>query len=362
MSDGWQTKLSELRVQIDAIDQDILRLLAQRAQVAEQVGQHKAATQAPVFRPEREAQVIARLRERNPGPLHGEHIETIFREIMSACRALEQRMFVAYLGPAGTFSEQAVFKHFGQSVELVPCATIDEVFRAVAAGTADFGVVPVENSTEGVVNRTLDLFLESPLLISGEIALPIHHNVLTQSGTMQGVQKVCAHQQALAQCNSWLNQHYPQLERVAVASNAEAARLASLDATVAGIAGEQAAARYNLQFVARHVQDDPHNRTRFAVIGQHQAEPSGQDHTSLILSVANKAGAVHALLAPLAKHQVSMTRFESRPARTGSWEYYFFMDIEGHQAQPQVQAALAELQQEAAYCKVLGSYPVKTLS
>ena len=361
MSDGWQTKLSALRTQIDALDSQVLTLLAQRAQVAEQVGALKAETNAPVFRPEREIQVLQRLVQANPGPLHSEHIETIFREIMSACRSLEKRLFVAYLGPAGTYTEQAAIKHFGQSVELVPCASFDEVFRAVEAGTTDYGVVPIENSTEGVVNRTLDLFLETSLQISGEVSLPIHHNLLTQQGSMAGITKVCAHQQALAQCNAWLNQNYPQLERVPVASNAEAARLASTDATVAAIAGEQAAARYKLQFVAQHIQDDPKNRTRFAIIGGQQSEPSGHDHTSLILSVANKAGAVHALLAPLAKHEVSMTRFESRPARTGKWEYYFFMDIEGHQREAKVQAALAELQSEAAYCKVLGSYPVKTI-
>ena len=227
MSDGWQTKLSALRTQIDALDSQVLTLLAQRAQVAEQVGALKAETNAPVFRPEREIQVLQRLVQANPGPLHSEHIETIFREIMSACRSLEKRLFVAYLGPAGTYTEQAAIKHFGQSVELVPCASFDEVFRAVEAGTTDYGVVPIENSTEGVVNRTLDLFLETSLQISGEVSLPIHHNLLTQQGSMAGITKVCAHQQALAQCNAWLNQNYPQLERVPVASNAEAARLAS---------------------------------------------------------------------------------------------------------------------------------------
>jgi chorismate mutase/prephenate dehydratase len=350
-------KLKPLREQIDAIDAQLLDLLNRRARVAQEVGHVKAETNAPVFRPEREAQVLRKVADSNSGPLASQDVQTIFREIMSSCRALERRVTVAYLGPAGTFSEQAVYRQFGRAVEGLPCATIDEVFRAAEAGTADFGVVPVENSSEGAINRTLDLLLQTTLSISGELSIPIHHSLMTKSGSMDGVTRICAHSQALAQCQAWLNQQYPNIERQAVASNGEAARLASEDPTMAAIAGEIAGQRYNLGIVKAHVQDDPHNRTRFAVIGRLQPGPSGKDQTSLVLAVPNKAGAVVNLLAPLAKHSVSMTRFESRPARIGTWEYYFYVDVEGHAEEPKVTAALAELRQNAAFFKVLGSYP-----
>ncbi|OGB24052.1 MAG: chorismate mutase [Burkholderiales bacterium RIFCSPLOWO2_02_FULL_57_36] len=350
-------KLKPLRDQIDAIDKQILDLLNHRARVAQEVGHVKAETSAPVFRPEREAQVLRTVAERNPGPLLAGDVQTVFREIMSACRALEKRVTVAYLGPAGTFSEQAVYQQFGRAVEGLPCASIDEVFRAAEAGTADFGVVPVENSTEGAINRTLDLLLQTSLLISGEVSLPVHHSLMSKTGSMDGITRICAHSQALAQCQSWLNQHYPNIERLAVASNGEAARIAGEDQAVAAIAGEIAGQNYDLQVVNAHIQDDPHNRTRFAVIGRLQTAPSGKDQTSLVLSVPNKAGAVYNLLAPLAKHGVSMTRFESRPARMGTWEYYFYVDVEGHAKDEKVANALDELKQNAAFFKLLGSYP-----
>jgi len=351
-------KLKPLRARIDAIDTQILDLLNQRARVAQEVGHIKAETNAPVFRPEREAQVLRSVGERNPGPLASGDVQTIFREVMSACRALEKRVAVAYLGPAGTFSEQAVYQQFGHAVDGVPCASFDEVFRSTEAGATEFGVVPIENSSEGVVSRTLDLLLQTTLTISGEVAIPVHHNLMTASGSMDGVTGICAHAQALAQCQVWLNQHYPNIERTAVASNAEAARMAGADPTVAAIAGEIAGGKYNLQVVHAHIQDDPHNRTRFAVIGRLQTSPSGRDQTSLVLSVPNKAGAVYKLLAPLATHGVSMTRFESRPARMGTWEYYFYVDVEGHLQDARVAAALAELKDNAAFFKVLGSYPL----
>jgi len=351
-------KLKPLREQIDAIDAQLLVLLNQRARVAQDVGHVKAETNAPVFRPEREAQVLRGVAERNPGPLAGRDLQTIFREIMSACRALERRVTVAYLGPAGTFTEQAAYAHFGSAVEGMPCATVDEVFRATEAGTADFGVVPIENSSEGAINRTLDLLLQTSLIISGEVSIPVHHSLMTRSGTMDGVSVICAHSQALAQCQLWLNEHYPHLERRAVASNAEAARIAGADPSIAAIAAELAGQHYQLAVVQGHIQDDPHNRTRFAVVGTLQTAPSGLDQTSLVLAVPNKAGAVYQLLAPLAKHGVSMTRFESRPARMGSWEYYFYVDIEGHAQDPAVAKALLELKDNAAFFKVLGSYPL----
>lgn len=354
MSDN---KLLPLREKIDAIDAAILELLNQRARVAEEVGHVKAETNAPVFRPEREAQVLRNMADQNKGPLHTDAIQLIFREIMSACRALERRVVVAFLGPVGTFSEQAVYKQFGHAIEALPCISIDEVFRATEAGTADFGVVPIENSSEGAINRTLDLLLQTSLMISGEVSIPVQHSLMSKSGIMTGVMRICAHSQALAQCQAWLNQHYPHIERQAVASNAEAARMAGADASVAAIASEIAGQQYNLGIVSAHIQDDPHNRTRFAVIGRLRTTPSGKDQTSIVLATPNKAGAVYNLLAPLSKHGVSMTRFESRPARTGNWEYYFYVDVEGHAMDNKVKAAMDELNHDAAFFKILGSYP-----
>jgi len=351
-------QLKPLREKIDSVDAEILNLLNTRAELAQQVGHLKANTNAPVFRPEREAQVLRGVADRNKGPLPNLDIQLIFREIMSACRALERRVTVAYLGPAGTFSEQAVFQQFGHAIVLLPCVSIDEVFRTTEAGTADFGVVPVENSTEGAVNRTLDLLLQTSLSISGELSIPVQHSLMTATGDFTGVTKICAHSQALAQCQTWLNQHFPSIERVAVASNGEAARMASVDNSVAAIAGETAGEQYDLQIVHAHIQDDPHNRTRFAVIGNLHCAASGKDQTSLVLAVPNKAGAVYSLLAPFMQFGVSMTRFESRPARTGNWEYYFYVDVEGHQHDEAVARSLTELRSSAAFFKILGSYPL----
>jgi chorismate mutase/prephenate dehydratase len=350
-------RLAELRREIDALDARIVELINRRGGLARAVGEIKQRLDAPVYRPEREAQIFRRLRELNTGPIGGDGLEAIYREIVSACRELERRPRVGYLGPPGTFSEQALIKHFGSGVEAVACPTIDEVFRAAEAGAADFGVVPVENSSEGAVNRSLDLLLQTPLRICGEVSVPVRHNLLTRSGTMDGVTRICAHAQALAQCLGWLDRHWPGIERVPVVSNGEGARLASLDDRTAAIAGEGAAARYGLQVVSAGIQDDPHNRTRFVVVGRYECGPSGADQTSLILSVPDRAGAVHALIEPLARHGVSMKRFESRPARQGTWEYYFYIDVIGHQADPPVARALAELRHNAAFCKVVGSYP-----
>jgi chorismate mutase/prephenate dehydratase len=352
-----EDKLQPLREKIDAIDAQLIALLNARALVAQEVGHVKAETNAPVFRPEREAQVLLKVAERNPGPLLGTDLQSIFREVMSACRALEKRVSVAYLGPVGTFSEMAVYRQFGHAVESSPCSSIDQVFRDVEAGTSDFGVVPIENSSEGVINRTLDLLLQTTLTISGEISIPIHHSLMTKSGKMDGVNRICAHPQALAQCDGWLKQNYPSIDRDAVSSNAQAALMASENPRIAAIAGEIAARNYGLQVVSANVQDDPHNRTRFAVIGRLQTSPSSRDQTSLVLSVPNQAGAVYKLLAPLAQHGVSMTRFESRPARMGAWDYYFYVDVEGHARDTKVAQALDELKANAAFFKLLGSYP-----
>ncbi|MBO9352645.1 prephenate dehydratase [Bordetella petrii] len=361
MADSLQDKLKPLRERIDALDAQILELLSQRARAALDVGEvkHAVAADGPVLRPEREAEVIRRLQQLNPGPFPRDAVASVWTEIISACRGLERGMTVAYLGPSGSFSEQAAYEHFGHAVRSLPCPSFDEVFRAVEAGQAEVGMVPVENSTEGAVNRNLDLLLNTPLKILGERSLDIRHCLMTQSGTMDGITAVAAHPQALAQCQAWLNRHYPGLERVAEASNSEAARVAAGNPAIAAIAGESAAPAWNLQIVAAGIQDDPNNRTRFLAVGEFQPLPTGKDKTSLILAVPNRAGAVYDMLAPLASNGVSMTRFESRPARTGQWEYYFYVDVLGHRDDPNVARALADLQDQVAFIKVLGSYPAQ---
>ncbi len=354
--------LPELRVEIDAVDRELLQLLNRRARLAQEVGEVKKLDGSPVFRPDREAQVIEGLQTANPGPLKSQGIAHIWREVMSACRALEMPQRVAYLGPAGTFSEQAAVQFFGSSMTRIPCASIDEVFHATAAGSAEYGVVPVENSTEGVVTRSLDLFLNSPLRIVGETSLLVRHNLLRLQPDLQDIEVVLAHPQALAQCQKWLSQHLPHAERRAVSSNAEGARLASTNPAWAGIASTRAGSEFGLHVIGHAIQDDDFNRTRFAIVclPQTLATPAatGRDCVSLIVSVPNQPGAVHDLLVPLKRHGVSMTRFESRPARSGQWEYYFYIDVAGHPTQDNMAAALGELQGLCAFYKVLGAYPV----
>jgi len=354
--------LADLRVQIDTLDKQLLTILNQRALVAEQVGEVKKREGTPFFRPDRVAQVIEKIQLANKGPLKNEHVAAVWREIMSACLALESPVRVAYLGPAGTFSEEAAVRFFGSSIEHVACTSFDEVFRAATAGTAEFGVVPLENSTEGVVSRSLDLLLNSPLHIVGEVSLMVRHNLLRLSDSLEGIEAVFAHPQALAQCQGWLTAHLPDAERRAASSNAEGARLASTNPAWAGIASARAATQFSLHTAAHAIQDDAFNRTRFAVVCLPQTLPappaSGKDCTSLVVSVANRPGAVHDILVPLKTHGVSMTRFESRPARSGQWEYYFYIDLQGHPSQDHLKAALADLQQLCAFYKVLGTYPV----
>jgi chorismate mutase/prephenate dehydratase len=355
--------LAQLRGEIDAVDRELLALLNKRATFANEVGELKRIEKSPVYRPDREAEVINKLQGANPGPLKDRNVASIWREIMSACRAIEAPQRVAYLGPAGTFSEQAAVQFFGSSIEHVPCVSFDEVFHAATSGTAEFGVVPVENSTEGVVTRSLDLLLHSPLHIVGEISLLVRHHLLRLSSSVEGVEVVLAHPQALAQCQGWLNKHLPKAERRAVASNAEGARLAATNPAWAGIASERAGSEFGLHIAAHAIQDDSFNRTRFAVICLPQVleapQASGKDCVSLVVSVPNKPGAVHDILVPLKRHGVSMTRFESRPARSGQWEYYFYIDLDGHPSQPHVAQALKELQSLCAFFKVLGTYPVE---
>ena len=354
--------LLALRERIDTIDRELLALLNRRMQVAVEVGELKKSEGSPVFRPEREAQVIDGLKAVNPGPLKDDSVAPIWREIMSASRALETLTRVAYLGPAGTFSEEAALGFFGTSIVRVPCASFDEVFRTTTAGAADFGVVPVENSTEGVVARSLDLFLSTPLFIIGETSLIVRHNLLRKTNDLAGITAVCAHPQALAQCHGWLSHHLPDVERRPVSSNAEGARLAGLDPSLAAIASSRAGSEFGLHLVAPAIQDDAHNRTRFAILthpDRHPApKPSGHDCTSLVVSVPNRPGAVHDMLVPLKEYGVSMTRFESRPARSGQWEYYFYIDIVGHPSEPRIATALQALRGNCAFFKVLGTYQI----
>ncbi|MGQ5524325.1 prephenate dehydratase [Chitinimonas sp. PSY-7] len=352
--------LKSHRDAIDVLDVEILKLLNDRADHARSIGELKGG--GLVYRPEREAQVLARIKQLNAGPLTDESVAKLFREIMSACLSIERPLTITYLGPEGTFSQSAAIKHFGHAAVTHPCASIDEAFRVVEARSADYVVAPVENSTEGAVGRTLDLMVNTPLKVCGEVELRIHHHLLRREEGMTGIRRVYSHAQSLAQCHEWLNDNLPvEVERVSVSSNAEAARLASLDASCAAIAGDAAAERFGLIKLSENIEDEPNNTTRFLVLGYHETTPSGRDKTSLVMSAQNQPGAVHQLLSPLAENGVSMTKFESRPSRTGLWEYVFFVDIEGHAAEENVLNTLRALRERAAFVKVLGAYPVAVL-
>ena len=348
--------LKKFRAQIDSLDDQLLQLFNDRAQLAQDVGKIKGGS--VVYRPEREAQVLRRLTENNPGPLPAQTIAHLFTELISACRAQEGLLSVACLGPWGTFSEEAVGKHFGAQAPSVMCASIDDVFRTVESGTVGYGVVPVENSTEGAVGRTMDLLLITPLKVCGEILLPVHQNVLSKAENIEQIKQIYSHSQSLSQCNTWLTQNMPGVECIPVASNAEAARRAAEDNQAAAVAGRAAAEHYGLSILVASIEDDPNNTTRFAVIAAQESSVSGKDKTSFVMSSQNRPGAIFDLLKPLAENQVSMTRLESRPSRAGLWEYVFFVDVEGHQNDTTVQAALSEIRQRAGFVKVLGSYPV----
>ena len=353
--------LGSIRESIDTIDARIHALLNERARYAQQVGISKSAAGKAVdfYRPEREAQVLRKALQRNQGPLRDEEIARLFREIMSACLAQQEPLKVAFLGPEGTFTQAAVFKQFGSSVRALPLPAIDEVFHEVEGGVADFGVVPIENSSEGTVNHTLDMFLGSSLKICGEVELRIHHFLMGRMTGMQAVKRVCAHPQALAQCRGWLDEQLPDVERVPVSSNAEGARRARDERGTAAIAGRAAAEIYGLTLLANEIEDRPDNTTRFLVVGRKLFSASGSDRTTLLVSAGDTddAGALFRLLEPLAEHKVNMTRIESRPSRKRLWDYVFFIDIEGHVSDPAVAQALAALEARASLFKILGSYP-----
>lgn len=369
--------LKQLRDEIDNLDQQIQKLLNRRASCAQKVAEVKLANVKegePVlfYRPEREAAVLRNVMQRNEGPLGNEEIARLFREVMSACLALEQPMKIAFLGPEGTFTQAAALKHFGHSVQTIPFPTIDEVFREVDADSCHFGVVPVENSTEGVVSHTLDMLIESPLKICGEVSLRIHQYLMSKSTDINAITTIYSHQQSLAQCREWLDSRMPAVKRVAVNSNAEAARLAAIDAGAAAIASNAAAEIYDLNLLADKIEDEPDNTTRFIILGKQDVESSdsvsadqvpdnAMDKTSLMVTAANQSGALYSLLQPIADNGLSMTRIESRPSKSGLWQYLFFIDIDGHSSHPAVAKALEEIRRRASLMKILGSYPKAVL-
>jgi len=359
-----QQALQQIRQQIDDIDLEIQKLLNQRTAMAQEVARVKIENgeSADFYRPDREAMVLRTVMERNEGPLSAHEVARLFREIMSACLAAEKPLQVAYLGPEGSFTQAAAQKHFGGSVELQPVSTIANVFRAVETEHACYGVVPVENSSEGVVSHTLDRFISSPLKINGEVTLPIHHYLLGNASSLQEVTKVYAHPQALAQCRQWLGDQLAQAELIPVDSNSEAAkRVATMEPSAAAIAASTAAEIYGLQVLANNIEDESDNTTRFLVIGGKDVGSSGEDKTALLVATKNKSGALQKLLNPLAESGISMTRIESRPSRKGIWEYVFFIDIEGHITDPAVAEALNRLEQESSMFRILGSYPKAVL-
>ena len=363
-SSDEQAALRELRERIDRIDAEIQVLIADRARCAQEIGAVKGLGKtAEFYSPEREAQVLRRVVERNDGPLSDEEMVRLFRELMSACLAQEEPLKVAYLGPEGTFTQTAVFKHFGHSVRALSVPTIDEVFHEVEAGIADFGVAPVENSTEGTVNHTLDMFLTSPLKICGEVELRVHQHLMGRMKEIGQIKRICSHSQSFAQCRAWLAQCLPDAERIVVASNAEAARRARDEEGTAAIAGESAAEVYDLAVLFANIEDEADNTTRFLVIGRKTFPASGEDKTSLLVSATGTEGpgVLFHLLEPLARRGVNMTRIESRPSRRKKWDYVFFVDVDGHAEAPVVQQALTEIEQQASLFRILGAYPKAVL-
>ena len=352
-------RLQSLREEIDTLDRQLQTLITERARCAQQVGAIKRAAGATgnFYRPEREAQVLRRVIEANHGPLSSEEMARLFREIMSACLALEEPLKIAFLGPEGTFTQAAALKHFGKSIRSIPLRAIDEVFREVEAGSADYGVVPVENSTEGVVNHTLDMFLQSPLRICGEVQLRINHHLITHATELTAIRQIYSHRQSLAQCREWLDANLPRVEQIEVSSNGEAALRVRDEVDAAAIAGQGAADIYQLPTLVRNIEDEPNNTTRFLIIGAQPIAPSGDDKTALLVASLNRPGALFKLLEPLARNNVSMTRIESRPSRRGMWDYVFFIDLDGHIQDAPVAMALTELCKQASLFRVLGSYP-----
>jgi chorismate mutase/prephenate dehydratase len=349
--------LEDLRARMDALSLELLRLLNQRAQLAAEVGRLKTSNGMAVYQPGREREVIERMVAQNAGPLTGDHVRRIFTEIISACRALEHEVRVAFLGPDHTYAHQAAIRHFGSSATFVPEDSIAGVFQALENDRADLGVVPVENSTEGSVTLTLDLLIDTPLVIVGEVLLPVRHALLSRDGDRNAIRKIVSHQQSLAQCRGYLAANYPHCEQEAVASNALAAKRAAEDPACAAIASVNAGAAYGLKMMAENIQDVAQNATRFLIMGKHPAGRSRSDKTSALFAVRDKVGALYEVLGLFARNAVNVSKIESRPLRSRPWEYLFFVDLSGHQEDPKLKRALAALERKALFLKVLGSYP-----
>jgi chorismate mutase/prephenate dehydratase len=351
-------KLEAIRREIDDLDRELLGLINRRAGLAKKVADVKdGGGSAHYYRPEREAEVLRALIEGNDGPIPAQHVSRIFQEIMSACRALQKPLAVAYLGPEGTFTESAAFKHFGHAIDMQPVDGIDAVFRQVESGAGDYGVVPIENSTEGVVGHTLDMFVSSGLSICGEVELQIHHCLMAGADGLENITKIYSHQQSFAQCRRWLDANLPRVRREAVNSNGEAARRAGAEPGTAAIAGAIAAGDYQLRVLASNIEDEPGNTTRFVVIGRQAVAATGRDKTSVLFSTRDRPGALYELLESFKTRGISMTRIESRPSRRANWSYVFYVDFQGHVEDANVSAALAEIEQDAPFYKFLGSYP-----
>jgi chorismate mutase/prephenate dehydratase len=356
--------LKDLRIEIDQLDEQLLALISARANCATEVGAIKKESgedECQFYRPEREASILRRVAEQNPGPLVDEEMARLFRQIMSACLAVERQLNIAFLGPAATFTEEAALKHFGHSVRTTAINSISEVFREVESGAANYGVVPIENSTEGVITHTLDNFTRSSLKIVGEVELRIHHFLLSRETDINKVTQITSHQQSLAQCRKWLDANMGAVTREAVGSNAQAALIAQQQASVAAIASRSAAEKYDLNILASNIEDMPDNTTRFLIIGSNTVAASGVDKTSLLVSAPNKPGALYSLLKPFAEHNVSLTRIESRPSHSANWEYIFFLDLEGHVDDQPLKLALHELSEVSEMINILGSYPKAVL-
>lgn len=355
--------LIELRNRIDAIDSEILQLINQRAFCATEVAKTKIAEgeTGTFYRPDREALVLRRIKALNSGPLSNHTVACFFRELMSSCLALEKPLEVAYLGPKGTFTQQATFKHFGQAVRSISLSTIDEIFTEVENQHFQFGVVPFENSTEGVITHTLDRFLTSPLKICGEIEIRIHHNLIGSVETLEDITEIFSHQQSFAQCRKWLDTNLPNALRTPVSSNTEAVRLATDSRNKMAIAGEAAARLYKLNILRSEIEDASDNTTRFIIIGQQESASTNEDKTSLLVSAGNRAGSLHQILEPFAQYGISLSHIESRPSKQGLWDYVFFIDIKGHKDDEDVGSALAMLKQHVNVLNILGSYPKAVL-
>lgn len=360
-----QDPLKAARTRIDALDKQLQTLISERAEIARDIAQIKITNaldndsdaSSDFYRPGREAEILNAVAERNTGPLSNEAITRLMREIMSACLALESPLKIAYLGPEGTYTQAAVYKHFGHAVGTLALATIDEIFREVEAGNADYGVVPVENSTEGVVSHTLDQLVGSPLVICGEVSLAVHHHLLSHASELGQIKRVVAHAQSLGQCRKWLDANLPNVMREAVASNGEAARLVARETQSAAIAARAASDLYDLPVMASNIEDEPNNTTRFLVLGKQRVPATGRDMTSIMVSIRNEPGMLHRLLTPAAETGVDLSRIESRPSRRAAWDYNFFIDLEGHVEEAKVRKVIDLIETQAAYLKILGAYP-----